>query len=88
MAAKRSLPVVSSSEFAESGGLIGYGIDFLQMCHHAATFVDKILRGTKPADIPVEQATKFETILNLSAAKTLGITIPTSILLRADRVIE
>jgi ABC-type uncharacterized transport system substrate-binding protein len=88
MAAKRSLPFVSSSEFAESGGLIGYGIDFLQMCRHAATFVHKILQGSKPADIPVEQATKFETILNLSAAKTLGITIPTSILLRADHVIE
>jgi ABC-type uncharacterized transport system substrate-binding protein len=58
------------------------------MCRHAATFVHKILQGSKPADIPVEQATKFETILNLSAAKTLGITIPTSILLRADRVIE
>jgi putative tryptophan/tyrosine transport system substrate-binding protein len=58
------------------------------MCRRAALFVDKILRGAKPADVPVEQATNFETVLNIRAAKSLGVTIPTSILLRADRVIE
>jgi putative ABC transport system substrate-binding protein len=58
------------------------------MCRRGAVFVDKVLRGAKPNDIPVEQATKFETVLNMRAAKTLGVMLPTSILLRADRVIE
>jgi putative ABC transport system substrate-binding protein len=88
LAAKHSLPFAGSSEFADSGALIGYGVDFLDMCRRAAVFVDKILKGARPADVPVEQATKFETVLNMTAAKSLGITIPTSILLRADRVIE
>ena len=88
LAARQSLPFAGSSEFAEAGGLIGYGVDFLEMCRRAAVFVDKILRGAKPADVPVEQATKFETLLNMRAAKSLGVTIPTSTLLRADRVIE
>ncbi len=88
LAARQSLPFSGSSEFAEAGALIGYGVDFLEMCRRGAVFVDKILRGAKPADIPVEQATKFETVLNLRAATSLGVTLPTSILLRADRVIE
>jgi putative tryptophan/tyrosine transport system substrate-binding protein len=88
LAARQSLPFAGSSEFAEAGALIGYGVDFREMCRRAAVFVDKIVRGAKPADIPVEQATKFETLLNMRAAKSLGVTIPTSILLRADRVIE
>ena len=88
LAARRSLPFAGSGEFAEAGALIGYGADFLDMCRRAAVFVDRILRGARPADVPVEQATKFETVLNLRAAKSLGVTIPTSILLRADRVIE
>ena len=88
LAARQSLPFAGSSEFAEAGALIGYGVDFLEMCRRAAVFVDKILRGAKPADVPVEQATKFETVLNIRAAKSLGVTIPSSILLRADRVIE
>jgi putative tryptophan/tyrosine transport system substrate-binding protein len=88
LAARQSLPFAGSSEFAEAGGLIGYGVDFLEMCRRAAVFVDKILRGAKPADVPVEQATKFETLLNMRAAKSVGVTIPTSTLLRADRVIE
>jgi putative ABC transport system substrate-binding protein len=88
LAAKQSLPFAGSSEFADAGALIGYGVDFLDMCRRAAVFVDKMLKGARPADVPVEQATKFETVLNLRAAKSLGVTIPTSILLRADRVIE
>jgi putative ABC transport system substrate-binding protein len=88
LAARQSLPFAGSSEFAEAGGLVGYGADFHAMCRRGAAFVDKVLTGVKPADIPVEQATKFETVLNIRAARTLGVTIPTSILLRADRVIE
>jgi ABC-type uncharacterized transport system substrate-binding protein len=88
LAAEHSLPFTGSSEFAEAGALIGYGADFLDMCRRSAVFVDKILKGARPADIPVEQATKFETVLNLTVAKSLGVKIPTSILLRADRVIE
>jgi putative ABC transport system substrate-binding protein len=88
LAAKHSLPFAGSSEFADAGALIGYGADFLDMCRRAAVFADKILKGARPADVPVEQATKFETVLNITAAKSLGVAIPTSILLRADRVIE
>lgn len=88
LAARQSLPLAGSSEIAEAGGLIGYGADQLEMCRRAAVFVDKVLKGINPLDLPVEQADKFETVLNLRAAKTLGVTIPTSVLLRADRVIE
>jgi putative ABC transport system substrate-binding protein len=88
LAAEHSLPFAGSSEFADAGALIGYGADFLDMCRRSAVFVDKILKGARPADIPVEQATKFETVLNLTVAKLLGVRIPTSILLRADRVSE
>ena len=88
LALGHSLPLVGSSEFAAAGGLLGYGVDFLEMCRHAAVFVDKILKGTKPSDIPVEQASKFETVLNRKVASSIGVSVPTSILLRADRVIE
>jgi putative ABC transport system substrate-binding protein len=88
LAARRSLPFVGSRDFAEAGALIGYGVDFRDMCRRAAVFVDKIVRGGKPADIPVEQATKFETVLNIRSAKSLGIPVATSLLLRANRVIE
>lgn len=87
-ATRQALPSAGFNELVEAGGLVGYGVNFLEMCRHAAVFVDKILKGLKPANIPVEQATKFETILNMRTAKRLGVTIPTSILLRADRVIE
>jgi ABC-type uncharacterized transport system substrate-binding protein len=88
LAARQSLPLAGFNEVAEAGGLIGYGVNFHAMCQRGASFVDKVLRGVKPADIPVEQATRFETVLNIRAAKTLSVMIPTSILLRADRVIE
>jgi putative ABC transport system substrate-binding protein len=79
---------IGSKEFAQAGGLIGYGVDFVAMFRRAAVFVDKILKGGKPADIPIEQATRFPFVLNLVTAKTLGLDVPTSLLLRADEVIE
>jgi len=88
LATKHSLPVASSGEFGEAGALIGYGADFHEMCKLAALFVDKILRGVKPTELPIDRATKFETVLNMKAAKTLGISFPPLALLRADRVIE
>ena len=88
LAAKRSLPSVGPSDVAVAGGLMSYGVNFPGMFHRAATFVDKIFKGTKPGDIPIEQATRFEMIVNMKTAKALGIKIPNSILVRADRVIE
>jgi putative tryptophan/tyrosine transport system substrate-binding protein len=84
----RRLLSIGSRELVQAGGIIGYGIDYPAAFRRAAIFVDKILRGSKPGDIPIEQATKFEIVLNLKAAKTLGFEVPTPILLRADEVIE
>jgi putative ABC transport system substrate-binding protein len=75
-------------EFVDAGGLMSYGPNFADLFRHAADFVDKILRGAKPADLPVQQPTKFDLIINLTTAKALGLTIPESFLLRADEVIE
>ena len=87
-AAKSRLPSVSHiSEFADAGGLVAYGPDRAESYRRAATFVDKILKGAKPADLPVERPTKFELVINQKTAKSLGIKIPQSILVRADRVI-
>jgi putative ABC transport system substrate-binding protein len=88
LAEKHRLPSAGFSEFVGSGGLFGYGVDFLAMYRRAAVFVDKILKGAKPTDIPVEQATTFELEINLKTAKALGLTIPPSLLARADQVIE
>ena len=88
LAAKRRLPSIGPSEIAVAGGLMSYGVNFPGMFHRAATFVDKILKGTKPGDIPIEQATRFEMFVNLKTAKALGIKIPNSIMVRADKVIE
>jgi putative tryptophan/tyrosine transport system substrate-binding protein len=88
LAIKRRLPAAGSKEFAEAGGTIGYGVAFSDNYRRAASFVDKILRGAKPTDLPVEQPTKFELVINLKTAKALGLTIPQSLLLRADQIIE
>jgi putative ABC transport system substrate-binding protein len=88
IAVNNRLPLIGSKEFVEAGGFIGYGVNLLELWRRAAYFVDRILKGTRPSDLPVEQATKFELLVNLKTAKALGITVPRSLLLRADRVIE
>jgi putative ABC transport system substrate-binding protein len=88
-AARNNVPAVySQSGFARGGGLLSYGVDTVDPFRRAATYVDRILRGAKPGDLPVQLATKFEMVLNLKTAKALGLTVPQSILLRADEVIE
>ena len=89
LAIKHRLPTMSNlKEIAEAGGLMSYGPDFADLHRRGAVYVDKILKGAKPADLPVEQATKFEFVINLKTAKALGLTIPPSLLQRADQVIE
>jgi putative ABC transport system substrate-binding protein len=89
LAAKSRLPAMYSQRaYVEAGGLISYSTDLNETWRHAAVFVDKILKGAKPADLPVEQPTNFELVVNLRAAKALGLTIPPSLLLRADEIIR
>ncbi len=89
LAAKNRLPVVYPwREFADAGGLMAYGPNVADLHRRAATYVDKILKGAKPADLPVEQPTKFELVINLKTAKALGLTIPQSLLGRADEIIQ
>ena len=89
LASKHRLPAGSQyKEFAEAGGLLTYGPDLPDLFRRAATYVDKILKGSKPADLPVEQPTKFEFVINLKTAKQIGLTIPPNVLVRADRVIK
>ena len=88
-AVKNRTPVTyNRGEYVEDGGLMSYGVSFTDLDRRAATYVDKILKGAKPADLPVEQPTKFEMIINLKAAKQIGLTIPQNVLARADRVIK
>jgi putative tryptophan/tyrosine transport system substrate-binding protein len=89
LAIQGRLPMVSALGVqAEAGGLLAYGPSIVDTFHRAAIYVDKILKGAKPGDLPIEQPTKFELILNVKTAKALGLTIPASLLLRADQIIE
>jgi ABC-type uncharacterized transport system substrate-binding protein len=89
LAAKNRLPgIYHNSQFSEAGGLMFYGVNVLDLDRRAATYVDKILKGAKPADLPVEQPKKFEFIINLKAAKQIGLTIPPNVLARADKVMK
>jgi len=88
-AIKNRLPVMyGSREYAEAGALMSYGPDLIDNYRRAATYVDKILKGAKPADLPVEQPKKFELVINLRTAKQIGLVIPPNVLARADRVIK
>jgi putative ABC transport system substrate-binding protein len=88
LATKRRLPSIAFKEIAEGGGLMAYGVDFAKPFYRAAYFMDKILNGANPNDLPVEQATKFDLVVNLQAAKMLGLDLPPTLLARADEVIE
>jgi putative tryptophan/tyrosine transport system substrate-binding protein len=87
-AARQRLLAVGGREFADAGGTIGYGRTDVELYRRGAYFVDRILNGAKPADLPVEQATRFEMVINLNVARSIGIRIPQSVMLRADRVIR
>jgi putative ABC transport system substrate-binding protein len=88
LATSRGLLSIGNNEFARAGGLIGFGVNYFAIFRRAAALVDKILKGIKPDDIPIEQATRFDFVLNLKTAKALGLDVPTSMLLRADEVLE
>ena len=89
LAGKYRLPAIyPQKEFVDEGGLMSYGADYIDLYRRAAVYVDKILKGAKPADLPVQQATKFEFVINLKAAKQIGLTIPGRVLERANQVIK
>ena len=88
LAAANKLASIGAQEYAQAGGLIGYGVNLLGLYRRAAYFIDRILKGAKPADLPIEQPTRFEFVVNLKTAKTLGLIIPPTLIARADDVIE
>jgi putative ABC transport system substrate-binding protein len=89
LADRYRLPAIYfQKEFVDEGGLMSYGVDFAEQYRRAAVYVDKILKGAKPANLPIQQATKFEFVVNLKAAKQIGLTIPVHVLERADKVIK
>jgi putative tryptophan/tyrosine transport system substrate-binding protein len=89
LANKHRLPAIYTQKaFVDEGGLMSYGVDYDDLFRRAAVYVDKILKGAKPADLPVQQATKFEFVINLKAAKQIGLTIPPEVLARANKVIK
>jgi putative ABC transport system substrate-binding protein len=88
LARRRQLPSIGFREYADAGGLLGFGVNFPDAWRRAAGFVDRILKGARPADLPMEQAGKFDTVVNLRTARALGLTVQSSVLLRADTVIE
>ena len=88
LASRHRLPAIGPKEFAEAGGLFGYGHDNLELWRRAATYIDKIVKGAKPADLPIQQPTSFELVVNMKTARALGISVPNSIVQRADKVIE
>jgi putative ABC transport system substrate-binding protein len=88
LAISNRLPSIGFTEFAPAGGLIGYGVNLGDLWYRGAFFIDRILKGTRPADLPVEQPTKFEMAINLNTAKALGLEVPPTLLARADEVIE
>jgi ABC-type uncharacterized transport system substrate-binding protein len=89
LAVKNRLPAIYyAPEFVEDGGLMSYGVSIIDLFRRAATYVDKIHKGAKPAELPVEQPTRFEFVINLKAAKQIGLTIPPNVLARADKVIR
>ena len=88
LVSKQRLPSIGRADFAEAGGIIGYAVNFFDLYRRAAIFVDKIVKGAKPADLPVEQPRKFDFVINLKAAKQIGLTIPPNVLARADKVIR
>ena len=89
LVARNTLPATwPAREFVEAGGLVAYAVNYPDLYYRFASFVDKIFKGAKPGELPVEQPTKFELVINLKTAKALGITVPKSLLLRADEVIQ
>jgi putative ABC transport system substrate-binding protein len=87
-ALRSRLPSIGPADYPQVGGLLGYGVAWTDVVRRSMVLVDKVLKGAKPADLPIQQATKFELIINLKTARALGLTIPPSLLLRADQVIE